>query len=941
MNRPMRATALFMIVLCAVAGGAHAQAVIDGILKGLEPLPPRPGEEAWAFVQEQRKPLWEGGHGWSPREAAAGEADLRRGVRVDARFPDPEGLLKTAYDDLALFLKAGNVPTNGTFVIETAKAETPVFEAYRIEVAADRCRILAADTEGIRRGIFAVEDAMRAACGPFLTLGTVERKPFIKSRISCYFQPLNINRVPSSPDGLYYSDGYLNRMAHDGINGLWLWTRFEDIVKSDTIPEFGKNRDVLLARLRQQVEQCRRYGIKIYLFSIEPESWDSNKNDYLKRHPEMGSDAPEGYTRFLCPSTQAGARFLYDAMNSVFSEVPHLGGQINLTLGEYASTCLRTVSPHSDRKPTCRACAKKSNAEVMRDILAPMAKGMHDANPDAELIAWYYIPFATSFADWFYEIPATCNKDVSLQLNFESGVTKQVFGRGRTGYDYWLAAPGPSVPYDRFARVARQAGMPMSAKIQTCNSHEVATAPQIPVPGLLYRKFKAMRELGVSRAMLCWYFGNFPGIMNKAAGALSFEPFPETEEAFLKELARPDWGKQADKVAQTWKRMADGYEHMPLITEFQWWGPMHDGVVWPLLLRPQDAPLVPTWMNPAPFPPCGDRIGECLAQAYTLSEAVESCRTLSAGWNWGVDLLRTLESVPGLLPERRLDIGVAKALGIQFRSGLNILQFYDLRERMVHETPAQQLETIKELRRIAEEELKNGGELVALCEADSRLGFHSEAGGYKYYPAKIRWRMKQIQGLLDKEFPALEREIASGTDVFAAYSGRKPDGPAVRSLFCADIGTRLSGNPANHRPPDGLEWQTCSGTNAAVPAIRWACCHDRDAFYVLTECVGEHLKKAGSVTLTVEPRRLWPTLNYSISWFRMKDNRGWYGWRRIPFVSLQADPVAPKPLRVNVRNEIAGVGETSWIARKPWGPRLLINTDNPANLGWLFFERGL
>ncbi|MDD4872045.1 MAG: hypothetical protein PHR77_15925 [Kiritimatiellae bacterium] len=934
-----RATALSILALCAVVGGARAQAVIDGILNGLEPLPARPGEEAWTFVDDQMKPLWGGGHGWSPRGVVAGEADLRRGVRVDARFPDPEGLLKTAYADLSDFLTAGKVPTNGSFTVETEKVEMPVFEAYRIEVAADRCRILAADTEGIRRGIFKVEDLMRAACGPFLTLGTMERKPFIKSRISCYFRPLNINGSPRSKDGLYYSDGYLNRMAHDGINGLWLGARFEDIVKSSVVPEFGKNRDALLVRLRKQVEHCRRYGIRIYLFSIEPDHWASNEGGHIKRHPEVASDSPEGYTKYLCPSTEAGSRFLYEALNSVFSEVPHLGGQINLTLGEGAATCLKPVSPNSDSKPTCRACAKKRNAEVMRDILAPMAKGMHDANPDAELIAWYYVPFASVIGDWFYEIPKYCNKDVTLQLNFESGVTKKVFGRGRTGSDYWLATPGPSVPFDRLARQARQAGVSMSAKIQTCNSHEVASVPFVPVPGLLYQKFKAMHELGVSHTMLCWYFGNFPGIMNKAAGELSFEPFPETEEAFLNQLAQPDWGKQADKVAQAWQRMANGYGHMPLVTEFQWWGPMHDGVVWPLLLRPQDAPLVPTWMNPAPFPPSGDRIGECLAQAYSLSEAIEECRTMSATWNWGTDTLRQLEADPGLLPQRRLDIGVAKALDIQFRSGLNILQFYDLRERMVQEKPATQIETLKEMRQIVEEELKSGGELIGLCEADSRLGFHSEANGYKYYPAKIRWRMNQLQRLLDKEFPALESEIAAGTDVFAAYSGRKPDGPSARSLFCADIGRRVSGNPANHNLPAGLDWQTCSGTNAAVPNIRWACSYDRDAFYVLIECNGANLKKAGSVTLTVEPRRLWPTLNYGMSWFRKKNDQGWYGWQRIPFVSLHADPVCPKPLRVNVRNEISGQGESSWIARKPWGSRLLINNDNPANLGWLFFDR--
>ena len=143
-------------------------------------------------------------------------------------------------------------------------------------------------------------------------------------------------------------------------------------------------------------------------------------------------------------------------------------------------------------------------------------------------------------------------------------------------------------------------------------------------------------------------------------------------------------------------------------------------------------------------------------------------------WDRGVALLRQVEADPALPPQRRLDIGVARALGLQFRSGLNILRFYDLRESMVHAAAATRLETLKEMRRIVEAELKNDAELIGLCEADSRLGFHSEAEGYKYFPAKIRWRMEQLQGLLDKEFPALEREIAAGTDVFAEYAGRNP-----------------------------------------------------------------------------------------------------------------------------------------------------------------------
>jgi hypothetical protein len=144
-------------------------------------------------------------------------------------------------------------------------------------------------------------------------------------------------------------------------------------------------------------------------------------------------------------------------------------------------------------------------------------------------------------ADWVYEIPAHTPDGVILQFNFESGVHRTEFGKDLVGGDYWISTPGPSPRFERIAQVARENHTPVSAKIQTGTSHEVATVPYVPVPSLLYRKFAGMRRLGVSHTMLCWYFGNYPGLMNKAAGELSFEPFPENEDAFLTRLASIYW----------------------------------------------------------------------------------------------------------------------------------------------------------------------------------------------------------------------------------------------------------------------------------------------------------------------------------------------------------------------------------------------------------------
>ena len=979
-NRIVAAIALAVIAACHAGLAAEPGKVETGkvetgkvetkppfparLVADLPPLPAQPGEDTWRFIGDLQSPLWSD-HGWSPRAAASGEADLHGGVRVDAQFPDPEGLLKTAYADLSDFLAAGKVPKTGAFVIETAKAETTAFEAYRIEVTADRCRIVAADTEGVRRGLFHVEDMMLRAGGPFLSLETIERKPFIKSRISrCFFGP--INRPPKNRDELmddvdYYPDRYLNRMAREGVNGLWLTIQFKDLCKTSVVPQSGNNVERRLAKLRKTVEKCRQYGVRIYIFTIEPAASTVGLN------PKLG--AAEG--GLFCPWSEAAQKYLYETTNGIFRAVPHLGGMINISHGECPTTCLSSMGATDDARPVCHVCGKKEPWEVLSQTLSPMARGIRDANPNAELIAWLYMPDAwggKDLAPWVYEIPKHMPENVVLQFNFESGVVKEVFGRGRQGGDYWLSVPGPSSRFDRMARESRKSGSPMSAKIQAGCSHELATVPFIPVPGNLYQKFRAMHELGVTRVMLCWYFGNYPGVMNKAAGELSFEPFPKTEDEFLHNLASVEWGKHSDEVVRAWQLFAEGYSHFPLTNHFQFFGPMHDGVVWPLLLRPQDAPLAPTWQvfdwTRQPLAPSGDRIGECLGQSHTLAEAVELCRTLSDRWDRGVEILRAIEADPALSAERRLDIGVARALGIQFRSGWNILRFYDLRERMAHEKPAEQSATLKEMRPIVEAELAGGAELIDLCRRDSRLGFHSEAEGYKYFPEKIQWRMDQLRGLLDKEMPAFEREIQRGEDVFAEYAGRTPTGPTARSLYCADIAQRVTKTPGDL--PGGLVWQTCSPSAGGKPTgrkARWACCHDREAFYLLFDCTDPDgaSAKASSVMLTVEPRRLWPCLNFSVTasgvktaWpghlahclltcdsgtFAQAGKDAWRGWMRIPFVSLNIDPTSPGPLRMNVRYMTPGRDEDAWLARHPWPFRLLLADGNPADLGWLLWDR--
>jgi len=81
-------------------------------------------------------------------------------------------------------------------------------------------------------------------------------------------------------------------------------------------------------------------------------------------------------------------------------------------------------------------------------------------------------------------------------------------------------------------------------------------------------------------------------------------------------------------------------------------------------------------------------------------------------------------------PERILDIGVAKALDIQFRSGYNILKFYSLREKMFRIEGQERLEILKQLTDIIN---KNGMQYIVVQIPFNRFLWSEE----EFHPIRI------------------------------------------------------------------------------------------------------------------------------------------------------------------------------------------------------------
>ena len=731
------------------------------------------------FTKDLSKPMHtEIPKNWNKFPLNDGEIDFSE---IDLIIEFEDELLETAYADFKRFIENMQIKVSksGKKVI-ICRRETSTFEEYVIDVTKDSCTVFANDTEGIRRALVYIEDEMQRREGSRLPIGEIRRRPHITARVSrCYFTPSSHVAIEEKENELiddidYYPDEYLNRLAHDGINALWLGATLQHLVKSDIVPEYGATAEKRIKKLNEVIAKCKRYGIKTYLFAVDPASTYSNER--LKNHPDMLGDEGNFWISHLCPSTEKGLAYIKEAVTKVFTEAPGLAGFINLSVGEAESHCA------SDARLHCKRCQKKFG--TLGKTLTFVEKTMHDAlksvSPDAEYISWTYAQRNWQAPD----IEDACmsrDTDVRHLVNFEDlGVEKQL-GEDRIAYDYWLSYVGPGQLFKDCLAHNKRRGVDTWAKIQACSSHEISTVPYVPTPALLYEKYKFMYENGIHGVMQCWFFGNYPCLMNKAAGELAFEPFFPKKEDFLRHLAGIYWGSDADRVAKAWDLFAEGYKNFPIGVAFEWFSTMQDSPVAPYHIKPIDLPLPSTWTLDDMVG--SDRVCDCILDGHTLAEVITLCTMLSDKWNDGCVSLNSIEDFS--TDDRKEQRTVAEAANYIFRSGLDTYKFYDLRNKLAL-GKGDAAEILSQMKKIVCEEIEISKKLIPITERDNRIGYHSEAHGHKIFPEKLKWRIGEMENLLKTEFVEIEERIAAGLRPIPFYYGEE-EGATVYNISESDI----------------------------------------------------------------------------------------------------------------------------------------------------------
>lgn len=588
----------------------------------------------------------------------------------------------------------------------------------------------------------------------------------------CPYAP--VKRPPAMRDELledtdYYPDDFLARMSDDGVNGLWITVHFREVADTPYYPR-DPQADRRIAKLRTVVDKCARHGIKIWLFAVEPRILEPGDR-FLAEHPGAageesywGGGSVKGWV--ACPSEPAVTNYLNLAARDVFTRVPGLGGLIAITSGERATTCFSRSDPLSDRPLMCPRCSKLARGELHARIATAMADGVKAGNPDAKFVSWLYHPQSQpTRGAWVGECARALPPNAIVMYNFESGSVREQLGKTRHGGDYWLSVPGPSEPYRMVASSARESRSALGAKIQVSCSHEIATLPYVPVPALLYRKYRAMHDEGASFVMQCWFFGGNPGLMSRAAGMLSQSDFTEGEDEFLLRLAKRDWGEDAPKMAALWRMLSEAYSRYPLSNQLQYYGPFQASCSWELLPDVSMRSLSRTW-KPDPVE-SGDMIGEALRD-FTIEDAVEQASSMC-------EILegRSMASaIDGLSAKyagdelRRREIGIVKALRDIFVGGRDVLRFYMARRDGIkasrqEKDNARALTETARMRDVATRAKALTREMIELCRDDDRLGYHPEAERRQFSADSLKRRLASLDSTLGRLL-AIEAELKAG-----------------------------------------------------------------------------------------------------------------------------------------------------------------------------------
>ena len=498
-----------------------------------------------------------------------------------------------------------------------------------------------------------------------------------------------------------FPDNMLDAYAAAGINALWMQAVLYSLVPwMDDDPKtaaYSAGWEKRTENLRRLCKRMAARGIKLMLYLNEPRSLP---DEFFEDHPDWrGEHARNAARSALCTSVPDVLERLRKGVETLFRNVPELGGLFCITMSENLTNCWSKSS--MEMLPKCPRCKGRNPADVVAEVLQALEAGAHAVNPTAEVIAWSW----AWQKPWDEELIAKLPKGVKLMCVSENALPTNVGGCPGKVNDYSISKPGPGPTAQRMWAVARKAGVPCVAKTQFNNTWELSAVPYLPVPGLVEEHINNLRALGIKDFMVSWTLGGYPGgnirLLTKSKQQL-------TEE---------DFGDAAPLILKAYDTFDESFRHFPfdncytIYTAPQNYGPQN-------LLFEEPTGYKATMVG---FP--YDDLESWHSPTYSDDIFEPEFGILSEGWGRGCAMLREAAAYVDDVHQKAYKelCRVAEAAFCHFQS--TYLQICFVRRRNAGDKAGM----VAALR----EESMVTRRLITLLREDSRIGF--EASNHYYY----------------------------------------------------------------------------------------------------------------------------------------------------------------------------------------------------------------
>jgi hypothetical protein len=288
----------------------------------------------------------------------------------------------------------------------------------------------------------------------------------------------------------------------------------------------------------------------------------------------------------------------------------------------------------------------------------------------------------------------------------------------------------------------------------------------VPVPGIVFDKFDAMKSLGVSGAMLNWIPGGFPSLMLLAAGRAASAS--GTKRKFLEELAIAYWPMDCvDRVVRAWTCFETGFQEYPFTNRFFYYGPIMRAPAYPLRLarNPNHASPLNWGINRHRTPQPFEEDVQRWLGPFSEREITDQLSCMIRHWDEG---LACLDSAAKTHPtvEARRQLAVASAAGGHFRGAKNVIEFLSHRDRLKVAPTDRRAAIIGRMKEIVVEQITLAGEFKEFIQIEPAIGYQSEILDYSYDVPLLdeaivinRRTLETLDGPADAMFDALNTTL--------------------------------------------------------------------------------------------------------------------------------------------------------------------------------------